>query len=70
MKNEILSLANAQDSNGSYLFSGYKTSTLPFVKDITGKINYKGDRGISSLSISYSLVIETTLDGVSLFEAV
>ena len=70
MKNEILSLANAQDSNGSYLFSGYKTSTLPFVKDIAGKINYNGDRGISSLSVSESRVMETTLDGGSLFESV
>ena len=70
MKEEILSLANARDSNGSYLFSGYKTSTMPFVKDLAGKINYKGDRGISSLSISESRVMETTLDGGSLFEAV
>jgi flagellar hook-associated protein 3 FlgL len=70
MKNEILSISNAQDSKGSYLFSGYKTSTRPFVEDISGKINYKGDRGLSSLSISESRVIETTLDGGTLFEAV
>ena len=42
MKEEVLSLANAQDSNGSYLFSGYKTNTIPFEKDLAGKINYKG----------------------------
>ena len=70
MKEEILSLANAQDSNGSFLFSGYKTNTIPFEKDLTGKINYKGDRGIASLSISESRVIETTLDGGTLFQAV
>ena len=70
MKEEVLSLANAQDSNGSYLFSGYKTNTIPFVKDLAGKINYKGDRGISSLSISESRVMETTLDGGTLFQAV
>ena len=70
MKEEILSLANAQDSNGSFLFSGYKTNTIPFEKDLTGKINYKGDRGISSLSISESRVMETTLDGGTLFQAV
>jgi len=70
MKEEVLSLANAQDSNGSYLFSGYKTNTIPFVKDLTGTINYKGDRGISSLSISESRIMETTLDGGTLFQAV
>ena len=69
MKEEVLSLANAQDSNGSYLFSGYKTNTIPFVKDLTGTINYKviGD---FSLSISESRVMETTLDGGTLFQAV
>ena len=70
MKEEILSVANAQDSNGSYLFSGYKTSTIPFVKDLAGSINYKGDRGIASLSISESRVMQTTLDGGTLFQAV
>jgi flagellar hook-associated protein 3 FlgL len=70
MKEEVLSLANAQDSNGSFLFSGYKTNTIPFEKDLTGKINYKGDRGIASLSISESRIIETTLDGGTLFQAV
>ena len=70
MKEEILSLANAQDSNGSFLFSGYKTNAIPFEKDLTGKINYKGDRGIASLSISESRVMETTLDGGTLFQAV
>ena len=70
MKKEVLSLANAQDSNGSYLFSGYKTNTIPFVEDISGKINYKGDRGLSSLSISETRIIETTLDGGTLFQSI
>ena len=67
MKEEILSVANAQDTNGSYLFSGYKTGTIPFAEDISGKINYKGDRGLASLSISESRVMETTIDGGTLF---
>ena len=70
MKQEVLSIANAQDSNGSFLFSGYKTSTLPFVKDNNGLVNYFGDRGVSSLSISESNVMQTTLDGGSLFQNV
>ena len=70
MKQEILTIANAQDSNGSFLFSGYKTSTLPFLKDNNGLVNYQGDRGVSSLSISESSVMQTTLDGGSIFENV
>ena len=71
MRKEILSVANAQDSNGSFLFSGYKTNTIPFiVNNYNGLIEYKGDRGVASLSISESNIMETTLDGGSLFENV
>jgi flagellar hook-associated protein 3 FlgL len=70
MKKEILGLANSQDSNGSYLFSGYKTNTMPFVEDLSGKISYKGDRGLSSLAISETRVMETSIDGGTLFQAV
>ncbi len=68
MKNEIMSIANSQDANGSYLFSGYKTKNLPFSKDLTGLIKYNGDRGVASLSISESNVIQTTLDGGDVFQ--
>jgi flagellar hook-associated protein 3 FlgL len=68
MKEQALGLANQQDANGSFLFSGYKSKTQPFVKDITGTINYKGDRGLTSLAVSESMVVETNLDGGSLFQ--
>ncbi len=70
MKKEIMNIGNSQDSNGSFLFSGFKTKIQPFVEDLTGKIIYKGDRGISSLSISESRIMETTLDGGSLFQSI
>lgn len=70
MKKELMSIANAQDSNGSFLFSGYKTKDLPFSKDFSGLIKYNGDRGVSSLSISESNVIQTTLDGGEVFQNV
>ena len=68
MKEQAIGLANQQDAGGAYLFSGYKTKAQPFVKDISGKINYKGDRGITSLAVSESMVVETNLDGGSLFQ--
>ena len=70
MKKEIMSIANAQDSNGSFLFGGYKTKKLPFSKDLSGLIKYNGDRGVASLSISESSVMETSLDGGSVFQNV
>ena len=68
MKEQAIGLANQQDAGGAYLFSGYKTKSQPFIKDISGKINYKGDRGITSLAVSESMVVETNLDGGSLFQ--
>ena len=68
MKEELMSLANQQDSNGSFIFGGFKTKTEPFQKDIDGKIKYMGDSGISSLSISETMLVETSVDGESLFQ--
>ena len=70
MKDELLSLANQQDSNGSFIFSGFKTKVQPFQKNISGKIEYKGDAGISSLSVSETMIVETSVDGESLFQKV
>ena len=70
MKEELMSLANRQDSNGSFIFGGFKTKTEPFQKDIDGKIKYMGDSGISSLSISETMLVETSVDGESLFQKI
>ena len=68
LKEEAFGLANQQDANGVFLFSGYKSKVQPFMKDISGKINYQGDRGVTSLAVSESMVVETNIDGGSLFE--
>ena len=70
MKEELMSLANQQDSNGSFIFGGFKTKTEPFQKDIDGKIKYMGDSGITSLSISETMIVETSVDGENLFQKV
>ena len=70
MTEEALGLANQQDAGGAYLFSGYKTKVKPFIEDITGSIKYMGDRGVASLSVSESMMIETTVDGGSLFQSI
>ena len=67
MKKEALGMANQQDSSGAYFFSGYKTKIKPFTEDINGLVKYNGDRGVSSLAISESMMVETTLDGGSVF---
>ena len=70
MKDEVLSLANQQDANGAFIFGGYKTKTQPFQKNIENKIEYKGDAGTTSLSISETMAVQTSVDGESLFQKI
>ena len=68
LKKELISLANTKDSTGAHLFSGFKTQTVPFVMDSEGTVNYKGDRGVISLAVSESRMLESTIDGGSVFK--
>ena len=67
LKKELLSMANTQDSGGSYIYSGFKSKTRPFVLDSDGLVSYKGDRGTVSLPVSESRMLESTLDGATVF---
>ncbi len=68
LKKELLSLANTQDSGGSFIYSGYKSQTQPFQIDASGRVEYKGDRGVLNLQLSESRMVETTLDGATVFQ--
>ncbi|MFK8053600.1 MAG: flagellar hook-associated protein FlgL [Woeseiaceae bacterium] len=48
-----LAAANAQDSNGQYLFGGFQTSTPPYSRDANG-FNYNGDQGRREVQIGPS----------------
>ena len=57
LKKELLSLANIQDSGGSFIFSGYKSQTQPFQINLSGLVEYQGDRGVLNLQLSESRLI-------------
>src|SRR5258708_663498 len=42
---ELLSIANRDDGNGQYLFSGYQGATRPFSEITPGNVAYAGDAG-------------------------
>ena len=67
LKDQMLSLANSRDTNGQYIFSGYKVDTKPFVADENDDIIHAGDRGIHTLQISDNQRIATSLDGADVF---
>tara|TARA_B100000003_G_scaffold94152_1_gene84474 strand:- start:2672 stop:3955 length:1284 start_codon:yes stop_codon:yes gene_type:complete len=68
LKKELLSLANIQDSGGSFIFSGFKSQTQPFEINSSGLVEYKGDRGVLNLQLSESRLVESTIDGGTVFQ--
>ena len=47
----FVQLANTQDSNGEYVFSGYKTHTASLSHDGVGNFTYHGDNGQRKIQI-------------------
>ncbi|HEB56621.1 MAG TPA: flagellar hook-associated protein 3 [Gammaproteobacteria bacterium] len=47
----LVELGNSRDVNGEYLFSGFKTGTVPFVDNGGGNFTYEGDQGQRNLQI-------------------
>ena len=68
LKKELLSISNTQDSGGSFIYAGYKSKTQPFIVNPSGEVEYKGDRGVLNLQVSESRLIESTLDGATVFQ--
>jgi flagellar hook-associated protein 3 FlgL len=51
IQNSLLTLANTQDGNGQYIFSGFATQTQPFSLTATGA-SYAGDQGQNQIQIA------------------
>lgn len=64
---EIQDIANRQDGNGEYLFSGYSTRTQPFTGGEGTPINYMGDQGARQLQISSTQRIADSHNGYEVF---
>ena len=67
---ELLGLANSTDSNGQYLFSGYKGSTQPFTQTAPGTVAYNGDQGQRLIQISPSRQIAISDPGSDIFQRI
>lgn len=65
---ELMGLANTKDAKGDYIFSGFSTTTVPFVKTSTGA-TYNGDQGQRLMQVSSSRQIETSDSGTKIFES-
>jgi flagellar hook-associated protein 3 FlgL len=65
---ELLGYANTTDGLGNYLFSGYKSTTLPFVADGTSNATYHGDQGVQILQVDTARTMDVTASGQAVFQ--
>lgn len=63
----LVDLFNTRDANGEYVFAGFKGGDAPFVKNDSGRYDYKGDEGQRFLTIGASTNVATGDNGKNLF---
>lgn len=65
--NELQDLVNAKDSNGDYLFAGYKSKTQPVIKATSGDFVFQGDEGKRTISLSDTTFLTVLDSGKNIF---
>lgn len=65
---DMLGLANSTDGAGTYLFAGYKSTTVPFARTADGA-QYAGDQGQRELQVSSSRKVAISDPGSAVFES-
>ena len=64
---ELIGLANTQNANGDYLFSGSKVKVKPFTRDASGSFIYNGDQDQRFLRASSGVVVPVSDPGFDVF---
>lgn len=67
---ELLSIANAADGQGQYLFSGFMGATKPFAGTVEGGVTYAGDDGQRKLQVSATRMLEVSDSGRDIFQRI
>jgi flagellar hook-associated protein 3 FlgL len=70
LRDQLVSLANTQDTNGDYIFAGTRTKTQPFSTDSLGNVSYNGDTNGAQIQISDNLSVPKSATGFDTFVAV
>lgn len=65
--NQLIQLANTQNSNGQFLFGGSRSDAAPFTIEANGQVVFNGDAGSSSIDIAPSLSVPVTMSGQGIF---
>ena len=67
LRDQLLSLANSQDSNGNYLFAGSRVTQMPFSPDAKGMVNYRGDQNRMVIGVGDNRRMNLNMAGTDAF---
>ena len=67
LRDQLLSLANATDTTGNYIFSGSKVTTPAFASDPNGAVSYQGDQTRMSVAVGDQRNIALNRPGTNAF---
>ncbi|WP_027799292.1 flagellar hook-associated protein FlgL [Paraburkholderia dilworthii] len=70
LRNQLMTLANATDPQGNYLFAGFQSAAQPYTTNSAGVVTYSGDTGTPAVQITDSHVVQTGDNGISIFGSV
>ncbi|WP_394242737.1 flagellar hook-associated protein FlgL [Vibrio astriarenae] len=67
LQDTLVSLINAKDENGKYIFSGNEVNTKPLDKDADGNWVYNGDDGIREVVIGDGVTVKLNVNAGDMF---
>jgi len=70
LRDQLLSLANTQDVNGNFIFSGSRVSKQAFATDNNGKLVYQGDQTVSSTGVGDQSAVDMNRSGTNPFDKI
>ncbi|WP_345812175.1 flagellar hook-associated protein FlgL [Paraburkholderia sp. PREW-6R] len=70
LRSQLMTLANASDAQGNYLFAGYQSTAQPYSTNAAGVVTYAGDSGAPSVQISDAHTVQTGDNGIAIFGSV
>ncbi|MCC8393200.1 flagellar hook-associated protein FlgL [Paraburkholderia sp. MMS20-SJTR3] len=67
LRDQLLTYANATDSNGNSLFSGFQNAKQAFTTDASGAVVYSGDTGTRTVQVTDTNQVATSDNGAAVF---
>ena len=65
---QLSTIANQQDANGEYVFSGTSTTTQPFTQNASGGYSYAGNQSTRSIQIGSNNSVVDGFSGAQVFQ--